>query len=126
LRAVSTAVHLPVGQKPTPTKILFVVCEDDMSGHSKGPWFLHRQSEEFQVPDRHEFSLQNDANAFILFDVLPGDPCAAANARLIAAAPDLLDELQNMTAICSMAAPDHDLAIARAKAAIAKATGEDL
>ena len=46
-----------------------------------------------------------------------------ATAQLIAAAPDLYDALADMTAICATTAPDHNLAIKRARAALAKATG---
>lgn len=48
-----------------------------------------------------------------------------ANAWLIAAAPCLLEELKNLLAICRHRASNHDLAIARAEAAIARAEGRD-
>lgn len=59
---------------------------------------------------------------------------AAANARLIAAAPELLSELQALRAVCLAAissgdwmvdgACDPDAELRRSAAAIAKATGE--
>lgn len=50
-------------------------------------------------------------------------PANAANARLIAAAPDLLDALRGMLNIGETKA-EYDAAIQRAVDAIAKATGE--
>ncbi len=47
---------------------------------------------------------------------------AEANARLIAAAPELLDALRDLSASCQKWAPTIDRS--RARAAIAKATGE--
>lgn len=48
---------------------------------------------------------------------------ALANARLLAAAPELLEALQETVTLLK-ALPAHDLLIGRAVAAIAKATGE--
>ena len=52
----------------------------------------------------------------------PGDGNIEANARLIAAAPDLLQALQLLLIVVD--APDDDPDIVRAKNAVAKATGE--
>ena len=52
----------------------------------------------------------------------PGDGNVEANARLIAAAPDLLQALQLLLIVVD--APDDDPDIVRAKNAVAKATGE--
>jgi hypothetical protein len=45
-----------------------------------------------------------------------------ANARLIAAAPDMLAALQDCAAVVAVHAPWHDLLLARTHAAITKAT----
>jgi hypothetical protein len=87
--------------------------------HTPGPW-------------RFQYSPYEDGFAFshikagdglypdgFRIDAIIGE----ADARLIAAAPDLLAELKNIAAICSVAAPEHDLALDRARAAIAKAEG---
>lgn len=52
---------------------------------------------------------------------------ALANARLIAAAPDLLDELEYLSAVmaCHDKTPEEALALEAAKKAIAKAKGEN-
>jgi hypothetical protein len=47
-----------------------------------------------------------------------------ANARLIAAAPELYDELENARAIIAGEAPQYGEAIARIDALLAKARGE--
>lgn len=47
----------------------------------------------------------------------------AANARLIAASPDLLAALQNLVNACEFWEDQNDPALADARAAIAKATG---
>ncbi len=47
-----------------------------------------------------------------------------ANAHLIAAAPDLLDELENARVIIAGEAPQYDQALKRIDAALAKARGE--
>lgn len=50
-----------------------------------------------------------------------GDP--EADARLISAAPDLYEALLDARAIIACAAPEHDLALQRIEAALAKAEG---
>ena len=48
----------------------------------------------------------------------------AANARLIAAAPDLLEALKLMVEIVELVVPFEGASMRRARAAITKATGE--
>ena len=48
----------------------------------------------------------------------------AANARLIAAAPELLEALRNMVGFCATTCPEAEMAMDDARKAIAKATGE--
>lgn len=51
-------------------------------------------------------------------------PEAVANARLIAAAPDLLESVKALLGCMSLAGWDGDPIAVKARAAIAKATGE--
>ena len=89
-----------------------------MSKHTPGPWRFEPHSV--------------DSNYMLIYcSNTPGEGdnvrgyCGAANARLIAAAPDLLEALRQM---CDRWEPDCDGADRRmwkaAHAAIAKATGE--
>jgi hypothetical protein len=81
-----------------------------MSKHTPGPW-------------RFEPHSVGSNYMLIYCSNTPGEGdnvrgyCGAANARLIAAAPDMLDALLAM-----LHDDDHDLACAKARAAIAKAT----
>jgi hypothetical protein len=100
-----------------------------MSKHTCGPW-THRNGRIFQT-DREELTI---AKVAIAFD---GD-YSVANGRLLAAAPELLDALENLVidantvAACysrnpgnfALALQTMRLSIEQARAAIAKATGE--
>lgn len=61
-----------------------------MGTHTPGPWELFHVVPNDQV--NHEWSLQDDSRAFILFNHSPeiSDDEALADASLIAAAPELL------------------------------------
>lgn len=92
-----------------------------MSGHTPGPWFVGGET------DHGEFLICSDARPTICA-VDPGarEWCTHANARLIAAAPDLLDALQLILpdALAShVGGPDTEARINAARAAITKATG---
>jgi hypothetical protein len=69
--------------------------------------------------------MQDKTHALVLY----GDGSAAqhvqahADARLIAAAPELYDELENARAIIAGEAPQYGEAIARIDASLAKARG---
>ena len=52
------------------------------------------------------------------------DPSKIANARLIAAAPDLLEALENLERTAGLPAMENDPSRVAARAAIAKAKGE--
>lgn len=82
-----------------------------MSGHSQGPW-------------RYEKGIVYDANnrVVIVFQQ-PTPEQAEANARLIAAAPDLLTACQ--IHVTAESAEEHVWAVEVADAAIAKALGND-
>jgi hypothetical protein len=81
--------------------------------HTPGPW-SDRNGRIFQT-DREELTIANVGRAF------DGD-YSPANARLIAAAPDLLEALKD--ALCALECCGKDYpAASKAQAAIAKATG---
>ena len=92
-----------------------------MSGHTKGPWKLDGGKQEW-------FSVRADHYGVVCN--IPGYGIGAreANARLIAAAPELLEALEECKEV--MADPFAygetciSDAIAKARAAIAKAKGE--
>jgi len=95
------------------------------AGHTPGPWHI-----EFGA-DFIAIGCEAERCQIVAYATRDGLPCLAppANARLIAAAPDLLEALQKMVERFGDFAPgkpfefpgDHPVSIARA--AIAKATG---
>lgn len=90
-----------------------------MSGHTPGPWEIFPSSTGFIISKPNEIAIAGIPNLF-------EDHPAEANARLIAAAPDLIAALERMvrqhgSSFISYSG-DHPVAVARA--AIAKATGE--
>jgi len=92
-----------------------------MSKHTPGPWYVGCEDE-----DTGEIEVISGVRPYVCL-VLPGaiDEVTPANARLIAAAPELLEAL---TEIVTAADGDGwkklDATFAGARAAIAKATGE--
>ena len=90
-----------------------------MSAATLGPWAV-RHHDMWQVVS------EADSDTFIVADCGIDEGCEA-NARLISAAPDLLDALQAIAAQGDFAGwhPRFAKAIALARAAIAKATGGD-
>jgi hypothetical protein len=87
-----------------------------MSKHTPGPW-----------------EAQRDPNAIMADDWCIGAQgqidmvavCSERDASLIAAAPELLEALQEMVALVEMAVPFDGPQQRKARAAIAKATGDD-
>ena len=101
--------------------------------HTKGPWVVERSGSSGKL------CKSKRERAFMLMVVaeqggMPGlivnqppivTPADEANARLIAAAPDLLEALKEIAAIDSLdAALDPSYALHIARAAIAKAEGK--
>lgn len=90
-----------------------------MSKHTPGPWVAERRSTMVATAI-------DGAYGYELFDVRCDVPEFEANARLIAAAPDLLEVLEQFVAWVD--APSEsafsDSQLAAARAAIAKAKGE--
>lgn len=91
-----------------------------MSKHTPGPWFVSRKVGGLYVEVPHR------AIAEVRLDANPIEPSGVDNARLISAAPDMLEALE---ALCNGRAVggewvDMDEAINIGRAAIAKATGD--
>lgn len=101
-----------------------------MSKHSVGPWSVMGQGQdEIWSPDSHTEGCYEQ----IATITDGGDRMMEkANARLIAAAPELLEALQkceytltNMVGMSDLCAKELQKSIDKARAAIKKATGEE-
>jgi hypothetical protein len=90
-----------------------------MSAHTPGPWKIERHiHHEIQIKDKDGWQICQ------MYDSAPPD---IDNARLIAAAPELLETLERIIAThdASCAGPECGIAgIDKARATIAKARGE--
>jgi hypothetical protein len=94
-----------------------------MIAHTPGPWIANSSG---------DVALEGDSNSIIAWCTSPdsvedGDGPAMANARLIAAAPEMLEALKKLTAICPAAREAGSAywrAIEFASRAIAKAEGK--
>lgn len=108
-----------------------------MSKHTKGPWTWWSKNN--GRPAKYDLCKLHGLNGHQIFSAYGGDGCRAlgrdveamANARLIAAAPDLLEALKSMLegaeemgGTTSRAAA-HNAKVASARVAVAKAEGED-
>jgi hypothetical protein len=100
--------------------------KDQMSSHTSGPWKV----DGFTKRGTYARISGNDwayfAKVIVRFCDEPS-PIGQANARLIAAAPDLLEALEKILVSDREGYPNCNLFsddLARAKAAIAKAKGE--
>ena len=82
--------------------------------HTPGPWRIGT------TPPNGEQTIGTQQGLMVAVATTGANTPTEANARLIAAAPDLLEALQNLLKSSCI---DGDIAI-EAKAAIAKATGE--
>lgn len=92
-----------------------------MSKHTPGPWEW-QDGEEALVGPKHVVMLET--NYGLTFAKYPGGEIEKANARLIAAAPDLLEALE--LADCVLSGRNMDLRVVAHKVhdALAKARGE--
>jgi len=90
-----------------------------MTAHTPGPWKINTNCQPAEYPEW--FEVVSEYNAKYRRMVVNGH-CGEANARLIAAAPDLLEALRDMVS-------DHaslsEATLAFARAAIAKAVGHE-
>ena len=101
-----------------------------MSAHTPGPWVVGNQTPlNFGVQRGHGM----EHLGFVYGPSFPEHSevgrRSLANARLIAAAPELLDALQALVSatervsVGDYSEETHDMAVSKARAAIAKATG---
>jgi len=90
--------------------------------HTPGPWEVKATT--YPIADTGDYDTQFDirANGKAFAFVHDGDETAKANARLIAAAPELLEALCD-TLDALECWTGSDVRIIKAKSAIAKATG---
>ena len=91
-----------------------------MSKHTKGPWRVERQN---ASPTTGEWMIAGEKPGYLAEVRDCGSGCVKSNARLIAAAPELLEALEE--AVCALEVCGKDYrATEIARAAIAKAKGE--
>ena len=97
-----------------------------MNKHTPGEWFFDDEHEEVTAESRRRKGLTRIATVNLGWSE-PFNSEQIANAHLIAAAPDLLEALQMLMSIdghSALSVADADEIHAKARAAIAKATGE--
>lgn len=89
-----------------------------MGKHTSGLWY------EMDLAASDAPTVIADEHKRAICDLAPRDQCGeqAANAALIAAAPDLLAALEDVLGTCAALSPRGNVARAAARAAIAKAT----
>ena len=96
-----------------------------MSKHTPGPWLIEAQNSHTgaiaTVHNTTDVWVEIWSENWIVTGMGPEEQ--SANARLIAAAPDLLEALQRAVDLLARY-PKHDEAWRQARAAIAKATGK--
>lgn len=89
-----------------------------MSKHTPGPWIFYADTPSTD-PNWHIVTTANRMRVLANVHIEPGNAMDAANARLIAAAPDLLEALQGVLRVADRQTDEFDAA----RAAIAKAIG---
>lgn len=87
--------------------------------HTPGPWHYQDRSDAYTHIVRNA-----EGNSIIVYAPQSTRPEAEANARLAAAAPELLEACQMMLGIMALKNWEGDPVAEKARAAIAKATGE--
>lgn len=91
-----------------------------MSKHTPGPWYVGREDE-----NTGEIEVNSDGRPYVCL-VLPGaiDEVTPANARLIAAAPELFDFARDYISAYQNGFDGDDHLMLLAKSLVAKVTGE--
>lgn len=95
--------------------------------HTPGPWATHKtEGNGGNIPDRLEIVGPEEGRKRSLIASIYGFkmPEGQANAQLIAAAPELYEALENLMDFLFHGKKDRQM-ILRAKAALAKARGEE-
>lgn len=90
--------------------------------HTHGPWICYADLPSAE-PNWHIVTTANKLRVVANIHIEPGNATDAANARLIAAAPDLLAALQDVLSDLELGAHPH-IHIEQIRAAIAKATAQ--
>lgn len=93
-----------------------------MSEHTPGPWRISGYNENMGYPEPVIAGMVNGRTAYVAV-CIECQGMDGANARLIAAAPELLDALIDLES-GSGSSPGANKKFAKARAAIAKARGE--
>ena len=101
-----------------------------MSTHTSGPWRVSAASGTLITQDFRHLGIGSGVLIGSAFGhpkswFYPSDVDAKANARLMAAAPELLEALQACAAHIVWTQPECEKALLQARAAIAKATGSE-
>ncbi len=97
-----------------------------MSKHTPGPWEWNTARTRMNDDRGRPVLMDGEGIWDLCAPVMHGDARADANARLIAAAPELLATLQGILEFDGLSPLDHDnlqVAFEKARAAIAKAGG---
>ena len=118
-----THPRIPTGTAPIPVGQAThiepeVVTLPQAPRHTPGPWWLARAH-----PSEGTFAVGAGNSELALVLATTDDTTAKANARLIAAAPDLLQACRDMLQVGMSVRPDSVI-WAELRAAIARATGE--
>ena len=92
--------------------------------HTPGPWILSRHGAVIGGVTRQYTNGVGQDQIAMACHMQDGNGDQHANARLIAAAPDLLEALECLMVECDLVSEDAVKAYANARAAIAKALGE--
>ncbi|MBM4286471.1 MAG: hypothetical protein FJ128_14685 [Deltaproteobacteria bacterium] len=115
-------------EKPPPAETLFGVTipAQSKSGHTPGPWVAEPE----EASEHRGIAICAPANGWIVATITPEDDRQAdeidwANARLIAAAPDLLAALREYQKANRLHHDEEARLYELAEVAIAKAEGED-
>jgi hypothetical protein len=95
----------------------------DVSGFKglPGPWFVGETDDNDGYPETVIRGMDGIAGIAVAIDFAKCPGMREANARMIAAAPDLLEALQAVVRVADRATVEFDMA----RAAIARAIGED-
>ena len=97
-----------------------------MSKHTPGPWAIKKSPKAEAVTDGKDWPwlVSYNDGGYEGYLAIVQTENAKANARLISAAPELLEALENLERTAGLPAMQDDPARAAARAAIAKAKGE--
>ena len=99
-----------------------------MSNHTEGPWAIGKVNQGTvagSIPVATPDYMESYRNGQLICSVYGTASFSNANARLIAAAPELLEALTDCVEHMHWTQPQGEAALKKAKAVIAKATGSE-